>query len=134
MRRLVSGLAIAVLVSILAAGCQPVRDPARVALAVRGARVVDDGAGATVRVRARCLEGLEVLEAFVTISQDGVSSDMAPISLHCDGTLQRSVPRVDALDGAYTPGEAQASAFVLVMEPESSETHQAQDTEVVVLR
>jgi hypothetical protein len=133
MRRLVCSLAVAAVVAITAGACEPARDPVRVSLGKRG-WVVSEGAAAVVRVRARCEQGLEVLEAFVTLSQEDVSSDMTGFPLVCDGTRQRFRVRVPTLDDTrYSPGEAQASAFVLTQEPDSGETKQAQDSEVVVL-
>jgi hypothetical protein len=82
-----------------------------------------------VGVKAACDPGLEVLDSFVTVSQEGVASDFGFFTPVCDGTKQRFHVRVSAFEGsAFRTGKAFASAFVLVQDPETGETAQSQDS------
>ncbi len=98
-------------------------------------RLLDNGSAVLLRVAASCREGLEVLEAFVYVTQDGEQSQFAGIPVSCNGRSQRFVVRVATFEDArLEPGEAQASAYLLVQDPDSSTTHQVQDVQLVRLR
>jgi hypothetical protein len=95
----------------------------------RQATLVDQGQAVVVDVQAACDAGLEVLEAHVSVSQEGVASDFGRFTPVCDGKNHRFQVRVPAFEGsAFRPGDAFASAFVLVQDPETGETAQAQDS------
>ena len=95
-------------------------------------RLLADGT-VRVRVEAGCPEGLEVLEAFVTVSQAAAFA-MAPIPVACTGRTQKSWLIVSAFEGSFGPGEATVSGFLLALDPASAATEQGQDTETVDLR
>jgi hypothetical protein len=95
----------------------------------RQATLVDQGQAVVVDVQAACDAGLEVLEAFVSVSQEGVASDFGFFTPVCDGKKHRFQVRVRAFEGSgFRTGDAFASAFVLVQDPETGETAQAQDS------
>jgi hypothetical protein len=95
----------------------------------RQATLVDQGQAVVVDVQAACDAGLEVLEAFASVSQEGVASDFGFFTPVCDGKKHRFQVRVLAFEGsAFRTGDAFASAFVLVLDPGTGETAQAQDS------
>lgn len=82
--------------------------------------IVEDGRAVLVDVSARCSAGFSVLEALVTVSQDGVDSDAGFFTLPCDGRWHRSSVEVHAFaPTAYEDGVAQVSGFLLVCDPSS---------------
>ena len=93
------------------------------------AQLIEGGQAVLVKMRAACEPGLEVLEAHVT-----VEDQFGFFSLPCDGRPQKFEVRVEHLDGAFEPGEAFASAFVLVEDPETGDTVQAQDSRQITIR
>jgi hypothetical protein len=127
-RYLLTLLATVALMLPLAASAQ--QDAVTVSIDPR-ARLVDDGAGAIVSVRVSCPAGRQVLEAFVMLSQDNVNG-MGGLPVACDGHTHRYRSRVNALDGRFQPGHAQASAFVLVQD-QTGATEQGQDSRTILL-
>jgi hypothetical protein len=105
------------------------RPKASVAVADTAA-IAPDGSAVIIEVTASCARRWTVLEAFVTVSQPQVSG-MGGIPLSCTGRVQTFAVTVPALDAAFTPGDAQASAFILI--ERRGRTQQAQDTAVVTL-
>ena len=86
-----------------------------------------------VRVEAGCPAGLEVLEAFVTVSQtSGFGLGSLPVS--CTGRTRKISVIVTLPGAAFEPGDAVVSGFLLAIDPATSETEQGQDTRTVVLR
>jgi hypothetical protein len=109
-------------------------EPASVKLK-RKATLVDQGAAVIVDLKAACDPGLEVLEAHVSVSQEGVASDFGRFTPVCDGRKHRFQVRVSAFEGsAFRTGKAFASAFVLVQDPDTGETAQAQDSRQIRIR
>lgn len=94
------------------------------------ATIAPGGDAVTIDVTASCARRWTVLEAFVTVSQPQVTG-MGGIPLSCTGRAQTFTVTVPALDATFTPGEAQASAFVLI--ERRGRTQQAQDTALVTL-
>lgn len=90
-------------------------------------RLTNDDRTVTFRVSARCEPGLDVLEAFVTVSQGNFVQVGMPLT--CDGRQQVFHLTDTLIDGSFQPGMAQASAFVLVLDPATGQTDQAQDSE-----
>jgi hypothetical protein len=109
-----------VLLAVLAATVAPhSADAAPDDVAVRlhiaaQAKIVGGGMGVRIAVAGICTPGAEVLEAFVYLTQDGVTSQFGFVPLTCDGTLHGSVVLVRALDAPFTPGPATASGYALV--------------------
>jgi hypothetical protein len=93
------------------------------------AELIEGGQAVLVKVRAACEPSLTVLEAFVT-----VQDQLGFFSLTCDGTQQKFEVGVEHLDGAFEPGEAFASELVLVEDPETGDTAQAQDSRRITIR
>lgn len=93
---------------------------APVAYAVVTATVGDGTANpdgsASVPVTVSCPTGSKVLEAFVTLSQDHqTTSGMGGIAgVRCDGRPHTYLVRVVPGEGAFHPGTAFASPYVLV--------------------
>jgi hypothetical protein len=135
MRRIIIAIATtaALLLGLVPATAQGIDAPARVQIAKQG-ELSDGGNTVTLRVAARCDSGLEVLEAFVTISQDSFVQVGIPLS--CTGRRQVFTLRATVLEGSppFQPGFAQASALVLVLDPVTGQTFQAQDSVQVRLR
>ena len=102
-------------------------------LELRGqAKLLKTGA-VRVRVQFGCAEGLEVLEANVSVSQSSTSG-MAGLGGVCTGRHRNFHVIVTALEGPFQPGETTVSAFVLVIDPATGLTQQAQDTRTLELR
>jgi hypothetical protein len=95
-------------------------------------RLLDDGT-VRVRVEAGCPEALEVLEAFVTVSQTTAFGEVF-IPADCSGRMQKDWLIVTAFEGAFGPGPAVVSGFLLAEDPATFETQQGQDTETIDLR
>jgi hypothetical protein len=93
----------------------------------RNASLTGEGGTALVRIRARCEPGWEVLEALVTVSQPQAFGE-AFFPLSCDGRWARATIDVTSLDLPFEPGSATASALVLLTDPETEETSEAQDS------
>ena len=99
------------------------------------ATLIEQGQAVVVNLRAACDQGLEVLEAHVTVSQQGVASDFGRFTPVCNGKKQRFQVLVRAFEGsAFRSGKAFASAFILVQDSETGETAQAQDSRRVRIR
>ena len=80
-----------------------------------------------VRVRFGCAEGLEVLEANVSVSQS-LASGLVGFNVPCTGKAQNVFVIVMPLEGSFQPGETTVSAFGLVIDQATGLTQQAQDT------
>jgi hypothetical protein len=88
------------------------------------------GQTVSIEVTASCARPWQVLEAFVTISQPQATGT-GGIPLACTGRAQTFTVTVTSFDLAFEPGDAQASAFVLI--ERRGQTRQAQDSEVIQL-
>ena len=97
------------------------------------ATVVDGGAAVVVSVRARCPIGLELLEGIVTVNQGG-SEGEGSFGVPCDGRPRRATATVLAIDFLFEPGEAISSSLLLVVDPNTDETLEAQDSRVIKVR
>jgi hypothetical protein len=96
----------------------------------RQASLTSAGQTVVVRIRVRCLPGWDVLEALVTVSQP-VAFGEGFFSLTCDGRWARTDVEVTSFDAPFDPGSATASALLLLTDPETEETAEAQDSVVV---
>jgi hypothetical protein len=77
--------------------------------------------------------GDEILEGFVSLSQQAASG-MGGLNPKCDGKTRRMIVRVSALGSSFHPGEALASAFLLLLDPDTGTTVQAQSSRTITLR
>jgi hypothetical protein len=94
------------------------------------AALAPDGQSVTIDITTSCARGWQVLEAFITISQP-LTSGTAGIPFSCTGRVQTFAVTVSSLGVAFQPGDAQASAFVLV--ERRGRTQQAQDSVTIQL-
>jgi hypothetical protein len=69
----------------------------------RQATLVDQGQAVVVDVPAACGAGLEVLEGFVSVNQEGVASEFEFFTPVCDGKKHRFQVRVRAFEGSAFP-------------------------------
>jgi hypothetical protein len=132
-RRLVASVGLAAAVAGSLAVASPVDAAPKAKASVEVADTATLGPGgqtAVIEVTASCARGWQVLEAFVTISQPQAFG-MGGIPLSCTGKAQTFAVTVTSPDQPFQPGQAQASAFVLI--ERRGQTQQAQDSEVVQL-
>jgi hypothetical protein len=101
------------------------------------ATLVEGGQAVELKVKTVCaIEGFEVLEAFVYVTQNGNTSEFAPIPVSCSGIPrpQKATVRVPALDFLFQEGEANTSAFILLIDPISEETVSTSPTRAIRIR
>ena len=101
------------------------------------ARLVDGGQAVELKVKTVCaIEGFEVLEAFAYVTQSDNQSKFAAIPVSCSDIPrpQKATVSVPALDFLFQEGEANASAFILVIDPISGDTLSTSPTQVIQIR
>lgn len=101
------------------------------------ATLVDGGQAVELKVKTVCaIEGFEVLEAFVYVTQNGNTSQFAPIPVSCSNIPrpQKATVRVPALDFLFQEGEANASGFILLIDPIGGDTVSTSPTQVIQIR
>ena len=101
------------------------------------ATLVDGGQAVELRVKTVCaIEGVQVLEAFVYVTQNGNTSQFAPISVSCGDVPrpQKSIVRIPALEFLFQEGAANASAYVLVYDPVTGVDYSTGDTGIIRIR
>jgi hypothetical protein len=99
------------------------------------AKLVANGAVRAVVV-ASCDPGHQVLEAHLSVSQDNQAIfGQTGIPVRCDGKSHKYRVTVTPLEGAFHPGDALASAFVLTCtDPTCGTTEQGQDGRAITVR
>jgi hypothetical protein len=98
-------------------------------------KVVGSGEAAAVRLTVSCEAPFEVLEANLSLSQGAASGFTGFGGFGCDGKNHKLRVTVPANEGtAFAKGPASASAFVLVINPNTQETQQGQASQTVTLR
>jgi hypothetical protein len=100
----------------------------------RNATLVGAGEAVQVRVNVTCDPGFEVLEANISVSQRGTTGFGGIPGVVCDGTTHTLTATVSAQEGSYRRGTASASAFVLVIDPNTQDTQSGQATAKIKLR
>jgi hypothetical protein len=116
------------------AGSVPVQ--AAVAVSIEPeAKLVANGAVRTVVV-VSCDLGHQVLEAHLSVSQGNQAIfGQTGIPVRCDGKSRKYRVTVTPLEGAFHPGDAFASAFVLTCaDPTCGTTEQGQDARTITVR
>jgi len=101
------------------------------------ARLVDGGQAVELKIRTVCaIQGVEVLEAFVYVTQNGNQSQFAPIPVSCSHKHrpQKATVNVPSQDFLFQEGDANASAYVLVFDPITGIDYSAGAGEVVRIR
>ena len=98
--------------------------------------LLGSGEAAVVRLRGSCEPPFEVLEANLSLSQGPFISGFTGTSgFPCDGKLHKDLVTVPADEGtSFREGEAFASAFLLLIDPATDETEEAQATRTIRLR
>jgi hypothetical protein len=101
------------------------------------ATLVNGGEAVELKVKTVCaIEGVQLLEAFVYVTQNGNQSQFAPIPVSCGDIPrpQKATVRISALDFLFQEGDANASAFVLVYNPVTGEDFSTGATEIIRIR
>jgi hypothetical protein len=97
------------------------------------AKLVANGAVRAVVV-ASCDPGSQVLEAHLSVSQDG-QAILAGIPVRCDGKSRKYRVTVTPTEGNFHTGDAFGSAFVLICtDPTCGTTEQGQDARTITVR
>jgi hypothetical protein len=95
-------------------------------------RISADGQRVTVRISATCPMGWDVLEANVSVSQDAASG-LGGFGIACTGHPVSARATVVSFGGAYEPGPASASAFILLIDPVTGVTMSLSTSETIRL-
>lgn len=101
------------------------------------ATLVEGGQAVELRIRTVCaIEAVQVLEAFVYVTQDGNTSQFAPIPVSCGDRSkpQKAIVRVPALDFLFHEGEANVSGYILVYDPVTGIDYSTSPTGVIRIR
>ena len=103
----------------------------------KNATLVEGGQAVELKVKTVCaIEGFIVLEAFVYVTQNGNQSQFAGLPVSCSDSHRplKSTIRVPALDFLFQEGEANASAFILLIDPITGDTLSTGSSEVIQIR
>jgi hypothetical protein len=99
------------------------------------ARLMGAGQTALVTVRVRCAPVGQLLESLLYVVQDDQTSQFAGLPVTCDNRWHTQVVTVRAFEETpFRQGEAYASAYVLLYDPDTGETWQGQDNGSIRLR
>jgi hypothetical protein len=104
--------------------------------AVAGDGTVSADGSATVPVTFSCTPGSVVIEAHLTLSQDDqrVSGTAGIPGVRCTGKPRTLLVRVVPVDGAFHPGAAFASPFLLVQNRRTGTTESGGTGATITLR
>ena len=101
----------------------------------KGASLSAGGNAVTVPIEVQCSARWEVLEAFVYIVQNKAQSANAPIPVDCGMSSPRRYDvEVFAGPEAFEQGEATATAYVLLQDPQGGGTTALNDTATIMIR
>lgn len=100
------------------------------------ARLVDEGRAVYIEVRITCSSDREVLEAFAYVVQNGNESDFGSIPLACADKPRHYLVRASVFpdNPAFQPGEATATAVVLLSDPLTGDTESREDSQQIKIR
>jgi hypothetical protein len=88
-----------------------------------------------VPVHVQCGHRWEVVEAFVYVVQSGDQSANAVIPVECGANRERNYNvTVPAIKTGYDAGEATATAYVLLMDPDDGSTTPLNETATILIR
>jgi hypothetical protein len=128
-------LALLVLSSVLLIGSPAYAAPERAVVRLdKNATLAEGGGSATLTGAVVCPEGCEVLEAFVSLSQDGVNTSCGSLSVECTGRRWNSQRRCKRSTGTLQAVAATASPFLLVQDPVTGDTFSDSPSTTVRLR
>jgi hypothetical protein len=101
----------------------------------KGASLGAGGSTVTVPIEVQCSARWEVLEAFVYIVQKGAQSSNATIPVDC-GLDRPRLYNVEVSKGTapFQPGEATATAYVLLQDTSGGGTTPLNDTATIIIR
>lgn len=101
------------------------------------ASLVDGGQGVEIRIRTVCgIDGVEVREAFLYVTQNGNQSQFAPIPVSCSDKHrpQKATVVVPALDFLFQAGDANVSAYILAVDPVTGTDYSLNAGQVIRIR
>ena len=129
-----AGALVALVVGALSLGATPAYATTTVEVDPEAKLVA--GGLVSVRLTVTCDPGREVLEANLRVSQDDerISGTAAIPRIRCDGRAQTIRVRVAPLEGAFHEGVAFASAFILRLDRDTSQTEQGQDSRPIAVK
>jgi hypothetical protein len=88
-----------------------------------------------VPVSVACSAGLQVLEAFMYINQEGSQSQFAGVPVICDNQPHLHLVRVSPFpDNPFQRGPASATAFLLLLNPDTGDTESDEDSTALQIR
>jgi hypothetical protein len=116
--------------SLLATPASAARDPVSIKTSSNG-DLSADGFTATVSLRVRCDPVGDVLEAFVTVSQEQTFAE-AGFGPVCDGRWHEFTIGATALDVPFAAGSAQVSSLILICDAQE-QCVEGQDSRTVRL-
>ena len=128
MRRLLIGL-VSILLLVLAAG--PVAAGTLTASIDPSARLIRNDV--QLRLTIECEAEHNVREAFVYVTQDGEQTGVAPIPLRCGSGRTTYIVRIPAGSATLEPGNASASAYILVEDVGTGQVHSISPAESLIL-
>ena len=104
--------------------------------AAAGDGTVNADGSATVPVTFSCSPGSVVIEAHITLSQDDqkISGTAGIAGVRCTGRPRTLLVKVVPVDGAFHPGTAFASPFLLVQNRRTSMTESGGTSATITLR
>jgi hypothetical protein len=88
----------------------------------KNATLAEGGGSATLTGSVVCPEGFNVLEAFVSLSQEGVNTSFGSLSVACTDRKVEFTTTVQVINGTLQAGAATASPFLLVLDPDTGQT------------
>jgi hypothetical protein len=101
----------------------------------KGASLAAGGNALMVPIEVQCSARWEVLEAFVSIVQNSTQSANAPIPVDCGMDRPRHYNvQVNAGQTPFEQGEATATAYVLLQDPDNGATMPLNDTATILIR
>lgn len=101
----------------------------------QGASLGAGGNAVTVSIEVQCSDRWQVLEAFVSIVQNSTQSANAPLPVDCESEGPRPYNlQVHAGKAAFEQGEATATAYILLQDPDTGETMVLNDTAPILIR
>jgi hypothetical protein len=124
-------------VGLLGASAAVVQATGNVPITVEVARVatrLNNGTAVEVDVTVTCAPWKTPLEAFVYVTQNGNETEFAPIPVVCRGFPRTYIVRVPTGEAQIRRGNAQASAYVLLLLADGANTESGDDTRPLKIR
>jgi hypothetical protein len=88
-----------------------------------------------VRITISCRQDVQALEAFLYVTQEGLTSPLAGIPLRCTNRPRIYLVRVQPPEaGSFQPGQATASGYMLLYDPATGMTESVSPTQPITIR